>query len=259
MTKISVLILTKNEEKTITDCLDSLRQLADEVIIVDDYSEDGTINKLPLQGKQAPSSKVKVYQRHLSQDFAAQRNFALSQATGDWVLFIDADERVTPELVSAIKDKTANKTEFSAFRIKRKNYYFGSHLWPHIEEMARLFRRNSLKSWQGKLHESSVVVGKVGILEGFLLHYTHQNLSSMLNNTMAWSGIEADLRFKAGHPKITWWRFPRVMLTEFLKYYLGEGGWKLGTAGLIESLYQSFSIFITYARLWEKQNVNRDL
>ncbi len=248
MIKLSVLILTKNEEKTITDCLNSLRQLADEVIVVDDYSEDGTLSKLQTSG-----FKVNVYQRHLSQDFAAQRNFALSQAAGDWVLFIDADERMTPELSSAIKDKIANKTEFSAFRIKRKNYYFGSHPWPHIEEMARLFRRNSLKSWQGKLHESSVVVGEVGILEGFLLHYTHQDLSSMLNNTMAWSGIEADLRFKAGHPEITWWRFPRVMLTEFFKYYLGEGGWKIGTAGLIESLYQSFSIFITYARLWEKQ------
>ena len=76
----------------------------------------------------------------------------------------------------------------------------------------------------------------------------------MVNKTLAWSKIDAELRFKSGHPRMTWWRFPRVMLTAFFDSYIKQGGWKVGTIGLIESLYQSYSIFITYARLWEMQN-----
>ncbi len=75
----------------------------------------------------------------------------------------------------------------------------------------------------------------------------------MLNKTIEWSNEEAMARLESNHPKMTWWRFPRVMITAFLGYYVKQGGWKVGTAGLIESIYQSFSAFVTYARLWELQ------
>ena len=75
----------------------------------------------------------------------------------------------------------------------------------------------------------------------------------MISKTIEWSQIEAELRFNANHPKITWWRFPRVMLSAFFDSYIKQGGWRVGTAGIIESIYQAFSIFITYAKLWEKQ------
>lgn len=256
MKKISVLILTKNEEKNIKDCLASVTW-ADEIIIIDDYSEDKTIERC-----RTLDVRCKLFERHLNGDFAAQRNFALSQASGDWVLYIDADERVTPELEKSIKYKqsfSSNKVVSSkesnivAYRIKRKNYYFGKHEWPHIESMMRLFKKEKLRSWQGELHESPIIEGEVGEIDGFLLHFTHQNLSSMLENTIEWSKTEAQLRLKANHPKITWWRFPRVMIREFLYYCIKQRGFKVGTVGLIESLYQSFSIFITYARLWEMQ------
>jgi len=75
----------------------------------------------------------------------------------------------------------------------------------------------------------------------------------MVDKTLGWSKTEAELRFDSNHPKITWWRFPRVMISAFVNSYIIQGGWRVGTAGLVESIYQAFSIFITYARLWEKQ------
>ena len=80
----------------------------------------------------------------------------------------------------------------------------------------------------------------------------------MVNKTLEWSKIEAELRFNSNHPKMVWWRFPRVMTTAFLNSYVKQGGYKVGTVGIIESVYQSFSMFITYARLWEMQK-KRDL
>ena len=119
--------------------------------------------------------------------------------------------------------------------------------------MERVFRKENLRGWKGKLHETPIIDGAIGDLDGFLLHYTHRDLTSMVNKTIEWSKIEAETRFKANHPKITWWRFPRVMLTAFFDSYIRQGGWKVGTIGLIESMYQSYSIFVTYARLWEMQ------
>ena len=92
------------------------------------------------------------------------------------------------------------------------------------------------------------------------MHYTHRDLESMVNKTAAWSSIEAAQRYKQNHPKISWWRFPRVMLTAFFNSYIIQGGYKAKTVGIIESVYQAFSIFITYAKLWEmqKQSVRSD-
>ncbi len=114
------------------------------------------------------------------------------------------------------------------------------------------------KGWKGQLHESPVIEGEVGELNGYLLHYTHRTLSQMLKKTIEWSRVEAQLRYNSGHPKMSWWRFPRVMISTFFDYYIVQRGYKIGTAGLIESMYQSFSIFVTYARLWELQNSKKN-
>lgn len=245
--KISVLILTKNEEENINKCIESVRQLADEIIVVDAQSRDKTAEI----GK---SLGAKVFVHPFS-DFAEARNFALQKAGRDWLLYIDADERVTPELAKSIKYAVLRSKENNliAYRIRRKNFYLGGHEWPELDKLERLFKKDKLKGWYGRLHESPVIEGKIGEIDGFLLHYTHRDLSSMLRKTIEWSKVEAELRFKADHPKMTWWRFPRVMIGEFFKYYIKQKGFKAGAVGLIESLYQAFSIFITYARLWELQ------
>ena len=246
MNKITAIVIAKNEEDMIADCLDSLL-FCNEVIVVDGGSTDRTVEIAKRMG-----AEVFVYQ---TDDFSEMRNFGLSKATGEWVFYVDADERATRELAHYIKYQISNikYQDIVAFRVKRKNFYLGNCEWPYLEKIERLFRKNKLKGWQGKLHESPIIEGKIGELNGFLLHYTHRDLSSMLKKTIEWSKIEAELRFEAGHPKMTWWRFPRVMITAFFDSYIRQQGWKVGTVGLIESVYQAFSMLVTYARLWEMQ------
>lgn len=242
---LSTIIIAKNAESLIADAVSSV-SFASEVIVIDNQSSDRT-------EEIARYCKAKVFS-YESQDFSAMRSFGLHKVTGDWILYIDADERVTDSLAQSIeltiKD---NGSGFSAFRIKRKNFYFGNHEWPYIEKMERLFKKDNLKGWKGEIHETPIITGKIGELDGFLLHYTHRDLSSMIQKTLEWSKIEAELRLKAGHPKMTLWRFPRVMISAFIDSYILQEGRRVGVVGLIESLYQAFSIFITYARLWELQ------
>ncbi|HSA84328.1 MAG TPA: glycosyltransferase family 2 protein [Patescibacteria group bacterium] len=246
---ITAIILTKNAEELIGDCIESVT-FCDEIIVIDDDSTDRTTEIAKIL-------QVKVYPL-IARSFAERRNFGVKKATGKWLLYIDADERVSPELKESILEAVSReKTRFAAFRLKRKNFYLGKHEWPHIEHLERLFKKSALEEWYGDLHESAKVAGSIGGLEGFLLHYTHQDLSSMLSKTIEWSEIEAKLRFTHHHPKMTWWRFPRVMITAFWDSYVKQQGYKAGTVGIVESMYQAFSMFITYARLWEMQQENQ--
>lgn len=244
MAHISAIIIVKNGQDLIEDCLKSIL-FCDEIIVVDGGSEDQTVEI-------AKKYKTEIYSHNL-QDFSEIRNLGLEKAKGKWILYIDVDERVTLELGKNIKEVVKSDSVVAAYKVLRKNYYFGNNEWPYIEKLERLFKKEKLNGWQGKLHESPVIEGKTGELTGFLLHYTHRDLTSMVNKTIEWSKIEAELRFNSNHPKMSWWRFPRVMTTAFLNSYVRQKGYKAGTAGLIESIYQSFSIFITYARLWEIQ------
>jgi len=244
MNKLSAVIISKNSEELIGDCIKSL-SFCDEVIVIDSISSDKTTDIAKKLG-----AKVVEF---AGDDFSEMRNFGLRNASGEWILYVDTDERVSPELAHNIKGAIGQE-EYSAFKLLRKNFYFGSFEWPKIEKLERLFKRKNLKGWYGKIHESPNYEGKIGILSGFLLHYTHRDLKSMVDKTIEWSDVESELRIKANHPKMTWWRFPRIMLTSFLNSYIGQKGYKAGTAGLVESIYQTFSTFITYARLWEKQN-----
>lgn len=244
MNTLSAIIIAKNEEDRIEACLDSI-SFSDEIIVVDGGSEDKTVDLAKKKG-------AKIFLAE-GDDFSQMRNIGFEKASRGWTFYIDADERVTKVLRDEIKETINNAQSKSVYKIKRKNFYFGKHEWPYIENLERLFQRNALKRWYGKLHESPEIEGEVGTLNGFLLHYTHRDLSEMVKKTIDWSKTEAKLRFDGGHPRVSWWRFPRVMMTAFIDSYIKQGGWKAGTVGIIESVYQSFSIFVTYARLWEMQ------
>ena len=240
--KISAVVITYNEQNNIEACLKGLGW-ADERIVIDSSSTDNTVQI-------ARNAGAKIF-IHAFTNFADMRVHALKKARGDWILYIDADERVTPSLAAEIKGKIEQQN-YSIYTLKRKNFYLGRE-WPYIEEIKRLFKRDSLKGWFGDVHESPISQGTVGSLDEYLLHYTHNDISSMVKKTNKWSEIEAKLRFDSHHPPVIWWRFFRVMLTAFWEYYIHQGGYKAGIVGLIEGIYQSFSIFITYVKLWEMQ------
>ncbi len=246
MSKISAIVIAKNEEERIADCLDSL-SFCDEIIVVDNVSEDRTAQIAEHMGAKVISADTT--------DFSKLRDLGLKKSLMEYVFYVDADERVDPDLKKSIKEISGDA---SAYKVIRKNFYLGNHEWPKHEKIERVFKKEKLKGWKGQLHESPVIEGEVGELNGYLLHYTHRTLSQMLKKTIEWSRVEAQLRYNSGHPKMSWWRFPRVMISTFFDYYIVQRGYKIGTAGLIESMYQSFSIFVTYARLWELQNSKKN-
>lgn len=242
---LSVIVIAKNEEARIGKCLDAVA-FADELIVLDNNSEDNTSG--------VATSKGALVRSFHSGDFAKLRNVAAEEANGEWILYVDADEIVSPALASSIRQKITSKdtAKEAGYEIHRKNYYLGV-LWPAREWMLRLFRKDAFKEWRGPLHETPIISGETGRLTGDLLHDTHRTLQEMVTKTNEWSQSEATLRLAADHPPITWWRILRVVLTGFWDSYVRQGGWKAGTVGWIESMYQGFSMFITYSKLWELQ------
>jgi glycosyltransferase involved in cell wall biosynthesis len=242
---ISVLIITKNEGDVIEDCIKSAKGLADEIIVVDGGSQDNTIELSEKLGARVVKNTFK--------NFSDQRNLALSLAKNDWVFYIDSDEQITPEFAKEAKEKiNTTKQDISGFYVKRKTFYLGCD-WGFSDRVERIFRKDKLKGWHGIVHETPDYEGRLETISEHILHYTHRNLEQMVEKTNEWSEYEADLRAKANHPKMNVFRFMRVMVTGFLRSYIRENGYRNGTAGLVESTYQAFSMFITYAKLWEKQ------
>lgn len=244
---LSIIILTKNSEETLADTLESLNGFGEEIVVVDSASDDRTVEIAEHLG-------AKVF-KHEFTDFASQRNFAISKAVGEWVLYLDDDEEITPEfkkeVLRAIEDYETD-SKIGGYYIRRKTFYFGKD-WGLTDRVQRLFYKDKFIEWEGVVHETPKIKGDFAEIESPVNHYTHRNLAQMVAKTNEWSEFEAHLRFKSGHPRMTWWRFIRVMVTAFLSSYFLNAGYKNGTEGLIEALFQSYSMFITYAKLWELQ------
>lgn len=249
--KLSVVIVARNEEKMIEDCLESVRQLADEIICIDTGSSD----KTPQIAKEYATKVINIPFKGLA--YARWRNRGLKEAKGRWLLYLDADERVTPELKNEILQViTDYRSPVTSHAIPRRNFYLGKEVrfggaWP--DYVKRLFKKDKLRKWEGKLHEEPIFEGELEHLKEPIIHLTHRDLSSMVEKTRQWSKIEAELLYQAKHPPVTWWRIFRIMLSEFWLRGIKQQGWRDGTVGWIEIIYQMFSRFITYARLWEMQ------
>lgn len=244
-TVISVIVLAKNEELRIRTCLASLLW-ADEIIVIDNDSRDTTRKIASAMGAKVIHTK--------EGNFSKLRNLGASEAHGDWLLYVDADEKIPENLRAEIMNVVTNFDLSSpkGYFIQRTNYYMGVQ-WPVTDKMQRLIYKTALRGWVGDIHETARIDGDIATLVHPLLHYTHRTLEEMVDKTNEWSETEARLRFKTNHPSVVWWRLIRVMLTGFFRSFFLQSGSKAGTVGWIESIYQGFSMFITYAKLWELQ------
>ncbi len=243
---LSAVVLTKNEEQRITACLESIKW-ADEIIIVDGGSTDST-----LQIVKKYTNNILTFSQ---EDFAARRNKAMEYAKGDWVLYVDSDERVLASLREEIEGLMKNG-EFASYAISRKNIIFGNQVsyGPYKNDwVIRLFRKENFGEWFGKVHESANFKGKLGYAENSLLHLTHRDVDHFILKSLEWSKIDARLRLDSNHPKMTGWRFIRILITEIFNQGILRKGFFNGTVGIIDSILQVFSMFITYVRLWQLQ------
>lgn len=243
---ISVIIITRNEEGMIANALGSV-PFAGEVIVVDSGSQDNTVEISRREGAKVIETK--------GGSFADWRNKGLKEATGDWVLYLDADERVTPKLAREIEE-TLRFTSSTAFALNRNNIHFGKWLrnggWER-DSVVRLFHRQSLKHWEGDVHEHAVVLGAQGQLKEPLVHLTHRNLADGLKKSITWTDIEARLLLEAGAAKVTPLTLMRKTAMEFLRRLVFKKGYKDGMEGWVESMQQAMNRFFVYERLWELQ------
>lgn len=243
---ISVVVLSRNDEDLIKGCLESVKW-ADEILVVVDEGPGKAIDIAKRYTNKIYSNK--------QEDFSARRNLGMEKASGDWVLYVDADERVLKELKEEIQEivKSSGK---SAYALSRKNIIFGKLVsyGPYQRDwMIRLFKKDRFKNWVGVVHEYGSFEGELGYTKNSLLHLTHRDLDQIVLKSLDWSNIDAKLRLDAAHPKMTSWRFLRIFITETFNQGIKRRGFFNGTIGVMDSMLQVFSLFMTYVRLWQMQ------
>ena len=244
MLKLSIIILSKNVAKEIVPAIKTSR-FADEIIVVDTGSTDNTVAVSRNLG-------AKIIQT-TGDSFAKWRNDGAKEAKGEWLLYLDSDERIPVKLAREIVS-TISDPQFDAYTISRYEVFLGKHLnhWGD-PRVLRLMKKSTLKRWEGVLHEQPKISGTIGDLRHQMVHLSHKNIDEKVPNTLNWSKFEAQMLLDANHPPMKGWRFIRIMLTEFWYRAVRQGLWKDGTEGWIEIIYQMFSKFMTFERLWEAQ------
>lgn len=272
MNNLSVIILTNNVEAKLEDCLKSAQDLG-EVIVLDGGSTDRTLEI-------AKNYKARVVQQKKG-SYLVWRNQGRDEAKGEWLLYVDSDERITPELRKEIVEMIARGPAavfppekpikgtlsggppsrvtprgVAAYAIPRRNFVFGKELkhggW-YPDYVIRLIRKDRLIKWEGELHEQPKIDGELGYFKNAFIHLKENNLSDMVEKTNKWSEIEAKLLLDSGHPPMAWWRFVRPVISEVIDRLIIKLGFLDGVKGIIFSVYQGYSVFMRYAKLWEMQ------
>ncbi|MBI3812277.1 MAG: glycosyltransferase family 2 protein [Nitrospirae bacterium] len=255
---IASITITKNEEANIRACLDSLKWV-DELIVVDAESADRTVELA-----KARTSRVHV---RPWPGYGPQKNFAMEQATADWILIVDADERVTDELREEILhllqkppsplegEGTGEGERPLAYRIPRRNFYYGRWIrdaGQYPDPQLRLVRRGRGRYNDLPVHEHLEVEGSVGDLRGHLDHHTHPTVVSHELKIERYSTLAADERIKSGRPITSWYHLLFNPVWTFVKFYLLRGGYRDGLPGFIVSGFSAAHVLLKYAKLWER-------
>ncbi len=250
MSPVTALVPAFNEERNLPGCLESVKW-ADEILVVDSYSTDRTLEICRASG-------VRVLQ-HPYENSAAQKNWAIPRATHEWVLVVDADERVTPELRSEIEAVVRDsKNPIPGYWIRRTNYFLGREIrhcgWQR-DRVVRLFRKNGTR-YEAKWVHAEIQISGAGTLKGRLTHHSYRTLGDYLEKAdryAAWGARDLEEAGRrtgpggiAGHA-----------LFKFVKMYVLDRGFLDGVHGLILCVLGSFTVFLKYSRLWERTRSGR--
>lgn len=243
-TPLSVCIITKNEQEKMSDCLKSVAW-AQEVIVVDDFSSDDTSAICHL-------FKNVRYLTHKFEGFGFQKNYAVSQARYDWILNLDADEVVTKELQEEILNAIVNKTEFSGFRIRRKNLWFGKYAMDGYPGALRLFNKKNGNFRLDYVHEKLDISGEIGQLERFLLHHpkSYQNFKSHYKIYVLKYGKLAAKDYLKRKERVTFfnvvWKIILLPFLVFVRGYFLKRNFLRGKTGL----YTTFCSAMCYHKAY---------
>ena len=239
---LSAVIITKNEEDIIARCIKHL-SWCHSIFLIDDNSTDKTTEVAKKMG-------VKVFTRSLNDDFASQRNWALSKVKTKWTLFIDADEVVTDELAREIEEAIA-KSQYLGFWVTRKDFWLGRKM--NFGEFGktkflRLARTKGGK-WRRAVHETWEVSGRKESLKNELYHYPHPTVGKFLEHINFHSTLHAIANQNEGK-KSSIYKIFLYPPAKFFKNYLLRGGFLDGTQGLVAACLMSFHSFLAWSKLW---------
>ena len=245
---ISAIIITKNEAHNLPVCLAALHWVH-EIIVVDAESEDGT-------GDLAREYTDKVFIRNW-EGYASAKNFALAQATGEWVLSIDADERVTPELREEICALLSAQPQCEGYEMPRLANFLGAWMmhggW-YPGYVLRLFRRGAGGIANVAVHEAVQVQGKIGRLRHHLLHYTDPGIQHYFEKYNRYTSLAAEEMQRQGK-RFHLWDLLFRPLWFFFRMYVLRTGFMDGLPGLILASFSAAYVFTKYAKLWELQQM----
>jgi glycosyltransferase involved in cell wall biosynthesis len=245
--KLTVTVITYNESAHIAAALDSV-SWADEIIVVDSGSSDGTADI-------ARAKATRVITRAWP-GYSEQKNYAADEASNDWVLSMDADERVTPELAREIRAVLAGTPRATGYRVRRVSHYLGRWIrstdW-FPDYQLRLYDRRAGR-WNGlRIHESfQLRDGRPSMLTGELEHYAYRDISHHLAKIDAYTTLIADEWRREGR-RTNFLEIVVHPLFALVRNYVLRAGFKDGTPGLIVSILNSYYVFLKLAKLWERQ------
>ncbi len=251
---ISVVVSAFNEEKTLSRCLSSV-SFADEIVVIDNTSSDKTSE---IARKFTHSVFIRPNELMLN----INKNYGFTKAKSDWILNLDADEEIPSDLAREIQSVVRSNPKENGFWIKRKNYSFGKWIahglwWP--DKQVRLFRRTMGRFPCIHIHEYIAVDGQVGELTLPYIHHNYESVHQYLTKIDRASTSEA-LTLKEMNHQFVWYDAIRFPLSDFLKIYFAELGFKDGLHGLVLALFQAFYSFAVFAKYWEMQGFpDRDI
>lgn len=254
---ISVAIATFNEKGNITQCLKSLKNFADEIVIVDGSSTDKTVEIAKKYGAKTIITTNKKM-------FHINKNLAIANCQSDWIFLLDADERISKKLGLEIRDKISSNPKENGFWVNRKNWFLGGFITKggaYPDSVIRLFRKGTGKLAEKSVHEQVEIDGKVGTLKNDLLHFAYPSLSRYLQRSDRYSSLSAQSleKIKPGKEAITIinYMFLKPIFT-FINIYFRHRGYQDGFRGFIWAIFSSSQHFFYYSKYWQKNYNNKN-
>lgn len=244
---LSVIIITKNEEHNIRRCLDSVKW-ADEIILIDSQSTDKTVEIAMGYGAKIYSPEWRGY--------GPAKQEGVKKATGEWILSIDADEEVTPELAEEIKKTLDSESNYNGYLINRHTNFLGkwiNHCGWYPDYLLRLFRKESGNFNDALIHEKVEINGKTRELKAELLHYSYPNLETYLERFNRYTTLGAEAAFAKGKKARNFDIVFRPFIS-FIDHFITHQGFQDGLEGFIISVLSSMAVMVKYVKLRHLQN-----